>query len=295
MRTLFFECAAGAAGDMLTAALLELMPDPAAAVAELDSLGLEGVRFSAEKVYKCGVGGTLVTVSVGGEAETSDDVPAGGCHGHAHSHEHAECHEHAHSHGHAECHEHEHSHEHGHHAHVHRGMDEIAAIIGKSSLSEKSKSRAAEVYGIIADAESEIHGKPVTEIHFHEVGMMDAIADISAVCHLIEKLAPERIVASPVCVGSGHVRCAHGILPVPAPATALILRGVPVYAGNVEGELCTPTGAALLKAFAEFSPMPQMSVSAIGYGMGKKDLCVRDGSGRAVPFLNCVRAYIGEA
>ena len=141
------------------------------------------------------------------------------------------------------------------------------------------------VYGVIAQAESHVHGIPVPEIHFHEVGTMDAVADIAAVCFAMYELSADEAVVSPVHVGSGQVKCAHGILPVPAPATAYILRDVPIYGGAVEGELCTPTGAALLKHFASrFGDMPVMKVRAIGYGMGKKDFS------RA----NCVRAMLGE-
>jgi uncharacterized protein (TIGR00299 family) protein len=122
-------------------------------------------------------------------------------------------------------------------------------------------------------------------IHFHEVGALDAVADITAVCMLMERLAPDRVAASPVHVGSGHVHCAHGILPVPAPATALLLEGIPWYGGSVKGELCTPTGAALVRYFADsFGDMPVMRVGRIGYGMGKKEFTR----------LNAVRALLGE-
>ena len=128
------------------------------------------------------------------------------------------------------------------------------------------------VYRLIAEAESRAHGVPVNEIHFHEVGTMDAVADITAVCLLMNRLAPDEVVVSPVRVGSGQVRCAHGILPVPAPATAFILQQVPIYGGNIRGELCTPTGAALLRHFASsFGDMPVMRTESVGYGMGKKD------------------------
>lgn len=143
-----------------------------------------------------------------------------------------------------------------------------------------------QVYGLIADAESKAHGMPVTQIHFHEVGTMDAVADVTAVCLLMHEIAPDEVIASPVHVGSGTVHCAHGILPVPAPATAHILRGVPSYGGQIDGELCTPTGAALLKHFVtRFGPMAAMSTEAIGYGMGKKDF----------PQANCVRVMLGES
>ena len=141
------------------------------------------------------------------------------------------------------------------------------------------------VYTVIAQAESHAHNRPVEEVHFHEVGSMDAVADITAFCLLLSELAPDKVLASPVRIGFGEVQCAHGILPVPAPATAWILRDVPVYAGNIRGELCTPTGAALLKCFAEdFCTLPQMKVQKIGLGCGKKDF----------PQANCVRALLGE-
>lgn len=141
------------------------------------------------------------------------------------------------------------------------------------------------VYGKIAEAESHAHGRPVEEVHFHEVGAMDAVADITAFCLMMHELAPDKIVVSPINVGFGNVRCAHGILPVPAPATAWILRGIPVYAGRVEGELCTPTGAAILAHFAqEFGSFPRMKVSRIGIGCGKKEF----------DQANCVRAMLGE-
>jgi uncharacterized protein (TIGR00299 family) protein len=143
-----------------------------------------------------------------------------------------------------------------------------------------------DVYAKIAEAESIAHGKPVAEIHFHEVGALDAIADIAATCYLMQSLRPCTVTASNVNTGSGTVLCAHGEMPVPAPATAAILEGVPVSAGHIEGELCTPTGAALLKHFAdEFGQMPEMSISKTGYGMGRKDF----------EQANCVRAMLGEA
>ena len=165
-------------------------------------------------------------------------------------------------------------------------MHEIEHRVFHLNLPDAVKVDILKVYGLIAEAESHAHGVPVREIHFHEVGTMDALADIAAVCLLMHKLRPDRVVVSPVHVGSGQVKCAHGILPVPAPATAYILKGAPIYGGEIRGELCTPTGAALLKHFAsDFGAMPPMSVSAIGYGMGKKDF----------PAANCVRAMLGES
>ena len=172
------------------------------------------------------------------------------------------------------------------HPHHHGHLGDIRGIVSGLPIPTMVKLDILSVYEEIAQAESHIHGVPVEQIHFHEVGTMDAIADVTAVCLLLHRLAPDKIIVSPVHVGSGQVRCAHGILPVPAPATAYLLRGIPIYGGSIAGELCTPTGAALIKHFAtEFGEMPVMTVSAIGYGMGKKEF----------PRANCVRALLGES
>ena len=248
---------------MLTAALLEIVPDKDKCLRELNAIGIPGVRFEAAPSVKCGITGTHVSVKIDGALEADLLSDAEHNHGHEHSHEHDHDHEHDHGHDHGHDHEHEHDHEHGHH-HGHDHEHE---------------------HGHDHHHAHRAHGMPVTEIHFHEVGTMDAIADITAVCCLIRTIAPDRIAVSPIHVGSGHVHCAHGILPVPAPATAYILRDVPIYGGRVRGELCTPTGAALLKHFAnEFGDMPVMTVSAIGYGMGSKDF----------EEANCVRVMLGE-
>ncbi len=272
MKTLYLNCGMGAAGDMLAAALLELLPNKEDFLSELNSLGIPGVTVSDEASVKCGIRGTHVTVKINGEEETEEM--------HAHDHEHE------HSHSHAHTHDHEHAHKHdGEHTHHHSSMHEIAHIIEDLPVSEKIKTDILAVYSLIAEAESHAHGVPVTEIHFHEVGTMDAVADVTAVCMLMDRLSPGQVVVSPVHVGSGHVKCAHGILPVPAPATAYILRDVPIYGGEIQSELCTPTGAALLKHFAtKFGNMPVMRTSAVGYGMGKKDL----------PAANCVVAMLGD-
>jgi len=277
MRTLYLDCGMGAAGDMLTAALLELLPERQAFVDKFNSLGLPDVVMRVDAAEKCGITGSHVRMIVGGTEEESCDVP------HHHDHHHNYEHDHDHEHHH---HHHEHHHEEHTHHHEHRSLADIEAIINGLPLSAKVRDDVLAVYTLIAEAESKAHGKPVTEVHFHEVGMLDAIADICAVCLLIEELAVDKIIASPVHVGSGQVRCAHGILPVPAPATASILQGVPIYSGDIRGELCTPTGAALLRHFvSEFGAMPVLRVSAIGYGMGKKDF----------PRANCVRAMLGES
>ena len=286
MKTIYFDCAMGAAGDMLTAALLELHPDPEGVLRRLNGLGLPGVEVSAVPSVKCGITGTHVLVKVHGEEEESMDVSHDHDHGHDHGHDHDHDHDHGHDHDHDHGYEHDHAHEHSHsHGHHHAGMHEVEHIISHLPVSEKVRGDVLGVYRLIAEAESHAHGKPVEEIHFHEVGTLDAVADVAAVCLLLEELAPEQVVCSPIHVGSGQVRCAHGILPVPAPATAHILREVPTYGGSVRGELCTPTGAALLKYFVNsFGPSPVMRVEKIGYGMGSKEF----------EAMNGVRALLGE-
>ena len=275
MKTLYLECAMGAAGDMLTAALLELVEDRDAFLRKMNSIGLPGVRVEAEEAVKCGITGTHMKVTVDGEEEESLDAD-----GHDHHHDHDHGHEHHHEHEH----EHDHDHHHGHHHHA--SVADIESMIDSLDVSGQVKADAKAVYALIAEAESAVHGRPVTEIHFHEVGTLDAVADVVGVCLLMEMIAPDQVLASPVHTGSGHVHCAHGILPVPAPATALILQGIPSYGGKISGELCTPTGAALLKHFvSRFGDRPVMATGAIGYGMGKKDF----------EQANCVRAFLGES
>ena len=276
MKRLYLDCGMGAAGDMLTAALLELMPDPDAALAELNAMGIPDVEYRREKSQKCGITGTHITVTVKGREE--DEIFSG----HDHDHDHDDDHDHHQEHRH----DHESHQDSSVHAHHHSGMHDIEEIIGDLHLSSEEKTDALAVYKLIAEAESHVHGVPVTEIHFHEVGTMDAVADVAAVCHLMQALSRPQVIVSPVHVGCGQVQCAHGILPVPAPATAHILRDIPVYGGRIKGELCTPTGAALLKHFASaFGEMPVMRIQKTGYGMGKKDF----------EAANCVRAFLGES
>lgn len=245
MRTLYIDCSMGCAGDMLTAALLELHPDKDDFLSRMNAaLGGKAV-LSAAPDSKCGLRGTHVTVLINGDEEGEKT----------------------------------------HHHHEHTSITEIMAFIDSVPLDEAIRENAKKVYSIIAEAESRVHGHPMENVHFHEVGSLDALADVLSVCALMHELAPERILASEVNVGSGTVRCAHGILPVPAPATELILRGVPIYSGQIKSELCTPTGAALLKFFVlEFGAMPTMQIENAGCGTGKKDF----------ECANVVRAFIGE-
>jgi uncharacterized protein (TIGR00299 family) protein len=278
MKIVYLETNMGAAGDMLLAALYELLPEREAVLAELNALSLPGIEFVAERAEKHGIVGTHMRVRVMGQEEESVDVPPAppqtekalprfaarprARHDHPHEHEHP------------------HSHEHG-----LGGLAEIRALIEGLPVPAKVKADALAVYGLIAEAESAAHGREIDQVHFHEVGTLDAVADVVGACLLFAKVGAEKVVCSPVHVGFGAVRTAHGVLPVPAPATAHILRGVPSYSDGVRGELCTPTGAALLKHFAnDFGGMPPMAVEAIGYGMGTKDF----------ERANCVRAFLGE-
>ncbi len=325
-KTLFIDCGMGVAGDMLASALLDLFPDRDAVLAELNALGIPGVRYELSRKQKCGITGSHITVYVGDQVEDEDLI--GGGHGHDHGHDHDHHHNHEHDHDHHHDHEHDHDHDHHHdhehdhdhehphdhehdhdhdhhhdhdhdagsfehthdghahtHSHAHYGMHDIEHIVWDLHLEKKVEENVLAVYQIIAGAESEVHGVPMNQIHFHEVGTMDAIADITAVCYLMNKLAPDLVVTSPIQVGCGEVRCAHGILPVPAPATARILKGIPIYSDGTRGEMATPTGAALVRYFStRFGSLPLMAVSETGYGMGTKDF------GKA----DCVRVLFGE-
>ena len=215
-------------------------------------------------------------------------------HGHDHAHEDAHVHTHEDGHGHDHAHEdahthdphhedgHMHAHRHGHHAHT-----SVASILEKISsldLSDIVKKHAEGIYRAIAAAESTVHRTDMEQIHFHEVGSVDALIDVVGSSLAIEMLGVDEIQASPVWVGNGTVRCAHGVLPVPAPATAEIIKGMPVYCSSFDGELLTPTGAAILKYFVEtFTRQMNMEIEEIGYGFGTKEF----------EQLSCVRAFLG--
>lgn len=245
MKTLYIDCGMGCAGDMLTAALLELHPDREAFIAKMNAaLGGRAV-ITARADSKCGIKGTHVSVLINGDEE-----------------------------GAVLCHEHEPT-----------SIAEILGFIAAAPLPDEVRSDAAAVYKMLADAESRVHSTPVENIHFHEVGSIDALADVLNVCMLMHELAPEKVICSPISVGSGSVHCAHGVIPVPAPSTEVLLRGIPYHSGDIESELCTPTGAALLRHFADaFAAMPLMTVEAAGYGTGTKDF----------KRANVVRVLLGE-
>lgn len=266
MATLYFQLESGAAGDMLAAALLDLVPDPDASLRRLRSLGLPGVGLSLSRSSRAGLAGNLFDVTVDGETELQG-------HGHRHSDHH--------------CHPDHSGHQDGHGHHGHTSISEVRERIDALDLPRRVRDDARAVYDLIAEAESKAHGRPVDQIHFHEVGSLDALADVVCVCSLISELSPDRIVASPPNAGGGTVRCAHGVLPVPAPATANLLEGLPWRGDAPEsGELLTPTGAALLRRFVSaWGPAPCARWLRCGVGLGH-----RETPGRA----NAVRAFFGE-
>ena len=270
MKTLYLECNMGAAGDMLMAALYELLDGGQREdfLRTMNALGLPGVEVVPVPARTGGIAGTHMRVTVHGHEE----------------HDHHEG-DHDHHHDHRDHHEHDDEHHHGHHHHHHATPGHIAELIDGLSLPQAVKDQARNVYDAIARAEAQAHGCDVGDVHYHEVGALDAVADVTGVCYALHLLGAEQITASPVHVGSGTVKCAHGVMPVPAPATAALLTGVPTYGGTVRGELCTPTGAALLKCFVQsYGPMPVMATEKIGYGVGTKEF----------EQANCVRAFLGE-
>ena len=249
MKTLYLDCNMGAAGDMLMAALFELLPDGAAFLGAMAEAGIPGLTLTPERTTTHGIAGTHMSVRFDGAEE---DEP-----------------------------------ERGHHHHHGMTPEQIASVLDGLRLPETVRARAKRVYDRIAAAEAEVHGvEPGGHIHFHELGSLDAVTDVAGVCLAAEMLGAEKIVASPVRTGRGQVRCAHGLLPVPAPATAQLLLGIPCFGGDIEGEMCTPTGAALLSELADsFGPAPDMTPEKIGYGVGKKDF--------GTP--NALRAMLGES
>ncbi|MDX6765714.1 MAG: nickel pincer cofactor biosynthesis protein LarC [Candidatus Methylacidiphilales bacterium] len=267
--TLYLDCISGISGDMFLAGLLDLGLDPKAVEKSLASLRLEEhVHLHTHRETRCGISGTHLNF----EVHHHDCGQAG--HSHSHSHDH---HDHPdHDHGHT----HDTAHGHG------RSFTAIKQLIARSNLPDLVKSRAISVFRRIGLAESRIHGVGIEEIHFHEVGAIDSIADIVGVCSGLHLLGIKRVLASPLVEGRGTLACAHGTFPIPAPATLAILEGVPLTQIDVPFELITPTGAALLAEFAEsFTPLASFATEKIGYGLGTRDLPGRP---------NVVRMLLGD-
>ncbi|KOO42986.1 hypothetical protein AMD01_17800 [Priestia koreensis] len=317
MKTLYIDCFSGISGDMTIGALIDLGADPSVLKAELSKLKLDSeYDLSWKKVVKNGISSTKFDVHLKelhdhhshdhehrheGHSHDHEHRHEGHSHDHEHSHEgHSHSHDHEHSHeGHSHSHDHEHSHEghshshdhkHGHeghsHSHDHRHYADIVQIIQEAGFNENVEKLALTIFEKIGRAEAKIHQIPFESVHFHEVGAIDSIVDIVGTCILMDQLQVSKVISSPVPVGSGQMRMAHGIYPVPAPAALEILKGIPLRATDQVGELTTPTGAAIVATLVDaYGTMPSFKVTDIGYGAGTKTF---------VHHPNVLRLILGE-
>jgi uncharacterized protein (TIGR00299 family) protein len=292
MRIAYLDCFSGISGDMFLGAAVDAgVPlEKLETVASALGLGLN-TGLACRRTERGGLAATKIDVLIHGRPDLpSDDQPIDDqphdfetsavepAHSHPHSHE-------PHSHSHAA--EHSHAAGHSHAPHLHRGLKEIREIIARAPISPTARAFALKTFELLADAEAKIHNRPPESIHFHEIGSEDAIVDIVCAAVAVEAIAADRWYCSALNLGSGTVQCAHGVLPVPAPATAELLRGAPVYSSGIAKELLTPTGAAILRALdVRFEPLPRITLSATGYGAGARDF---PGS------ANVVRLVIGES
>jgi len=266
MRCLHFDCSAGISGDMTLAALVDLGVPPEELCAGLKKLipesGADGWSLRWEESESCGIRGLRTIVNI-----DDDNIEYGEEHN---SHEHNHSHEHTHSHEHNSGHEHTHSHEHNHN-HPHRHWSDIKNLIENSALNDNVKQTAIKIFTSIAKAEAEVHGVKVEDVAFHEVGALDSIIDITGTAICLDILKPDYITAGEIELGGGTVKCAHGVLPVPAPATLLLCRGLPVKTGGFPAEMTTPTGAAILASCVdEFVQQAAFTEIKTGYGIGSR-------------------------
>ena len=311
MKILYFDCATGISGNMAIGALLEICDGEQYLRDELAKLGVPGYQLNVIKRDSHGIDGTYVEVL---EANTGIPVDAihdgnknvgssatlGLHHGHTHSHHHEldSSPEH-HSHGHYHDHEHDHSldnHCHNHqddndnnhnHNHVHRTYADIKQIIEGSGITEAAKELSRSMFQKVAAAEAAVHGKPIDEVHFHEVGAIDSIVDIVSVAILMDYINPDRVISSVVSDGYGTIKCAHGVLSVPVPATSMMYKNEKIRFKQIEvpTELVTPTGAAIISTFAEsYGLMPEMNLNKIGIGVGSRN----------IGGPNTLRVFLGE-
>ena len=302
MRIAYLECFSGISGDMFLAALIDAGVPPELLRETVAALGV-GAKLEISTVMRSGISATKVDVWVDGEKDmpreeywAKHDLEHAHSHAYAHSHDHA--HEHSHSHEHSQgenlraaapstaaqgvsaAHKHE-------HGHSHRGLTEIRTIISQATISETAKKTAIRIFEALGAAEAKIHNVPIESIHFHEVGAVDAIVDIVCAAVGAEALGVEEIICSPLNVGGGSVKCAHGIFPVPAPATVALLKDAPAYSSGVQAELVTPTGAAIAATLANrFGAFPEMKIEKSAYGAGARDFPGHP---------NVLRIVIGEA
>lgn len=308
-KTLYLDCSSGISGDMTVAALLDLGADEQALRDALASLPLDGYEIRISRVKKSGIDACDFDVVLD-EAHENHDHDMAYLHGfghafeaeHGHEHAHApgsvdadeehghghmdadeeHAHEHNHEHGHESGHRHDHKHEHGHghdHGHEHHGrnLDDIRGILYSGSLNDRALAIALHIFEILAEAEAKVHGRAIDEVHFHEVGAVDSIIDIAAIAFCIDNLNIERVIIPSLSEGTGLVRCQHGLLPIPVPATSAILQasGLPLRILPIEGELVTPTGAAVAAALCTDRALPErFTIDRIGIGAGKRAYAV---------------------
>ncbi len=287
-KTLYLECRSGISGDMTVAALLDLGGSAEKLDSVLKSLNVDGFTYEIGRRKSCGIEGCSFDVHLEEEEHHHHHHHHGHehCHDHEdHHHDHGHCHE-DHHHDHEHCHEHNHCHEHHHH-HEHRNFADVCAIINKGAMSDRAKTLAKKIFAIIADAESCAHGIPVEEVHFHEVGAIDSIADIVGAAVLIDDLDITRCIVTGISEGEGSVRCQHGIIPVPVPAVVNIARHwrIPLRPTGVTGEMVTPTGIAIAAALRTSEKLPdEFFIEKTGIGTGKKEF----------PHANILRAMLIE-
>jgi pyridinium-3,5-bisthiocarboxylic acid mononucleotide nickel chelatase len=278
MRVAYLECFSGISGDMFLGALIDAGVPPELLTRTVEALGVDA-RLEISRVDRSGISAAKVDVIVAGEKELpreefwSKEQAA-------HQHEHQHAHEHSH-------HDHTHEHSHEHSPKHHRGLKEIRGIINQAAISQSAKQRAIRIFEALGAAEAKIHGTDIEAIHFHEVGAVDAIVDIVCASVGSEALAVDEWICSPLNVGGGTVECAHGTFPIPAPATLELLKNAPVYSGEIQKELVTPTGAAIVHVLASrFGRFPRMKTEKTAYGAGTRNF---------KNYPNVVRLSLGEA
>jgi uncharacterized protein (TIGR00299 family) protein len=280
MTIAYFDCFSGASGDMILGALIAAGADLDILGRELEALGLDGVTLEKRFVQRQGITATKLDVIIRGQIEGPGGVVldiAQGPHPAGHSHNHNHDHDHDHN--------HDHDHEETQRAHQHRTLSYVEARLAK--LPEPARAQATAIFRRLAEAEARVHGTTATSVHFHEVGMDDAIADVAGTVLALRQLGVSEVQCSPLPLGSGTIRCAHGMMPVPVPAVVELVRGLPTYDNGETGELVTPTGAAILAELAtRFGPPPAWTVGAVGYGAGGRE-------GKYIP--NLLRVMLGRA
>ncbi|MBZ5506985.1 MAG: nickel pincer cofactor biosynthesis protein LarC [Acidobacteriia bacterium] len=297
MRIAYLECFSGISGDMFLGALLDAGVPPELFTSTIKALGVDA-RLEISRVDRSGISATKLDVIAAGEKELPREEfwekELKAVHSHEHEHgSHTHSHDHAHSHSHGDSHSHKHEHEHSHshehapsHSHSHRGLKEIRQIINAAAISQSAKDRAIRIFEALGAAEAKVHNSDVEKIHFHEVGAIDAIVDIVCASVGAEALGVDEWICSPLNVGGGTVVCAHGTFPIPAPATLELLKKAPVYSGEIQKELVTPTGAAIVSILASrFSRFPTLKAEKVGYGAGTRNF---------KNFPNVLRLTVGE-